>query len=52
VIPGRVLNTGAAQRIYDSRLFPTLPSWISLRLLENRTFRAARVLLRYAAKHD
>ncbi|WP_370333618.1 AMP-binding protein [Mycolicibacterium hippocampi] len=32
--------------------FPTLPSWISLRLLENRTFPCGTVLLRYAAKHD
>lgn len=27
--------------------FPTLPSWISLRLLENRTFPGGAVLLRY-----
>ena len=27
--------------------FPTLPSWISLRLLENRTFPGGTVLLRY-----
>ncbi|WP_029112007.1 dihydrofolate reductase family protein [Mycobacterium sp. URHB0044] len=32
--------------------FPSLPSWISLRLLENRTFSCGTVLLRYAAKHD
>lgn len=32
--------------------FPTLPSWISLRLLENRTFPGGTVLLRYAATHD
>jgi hypothetical protein len=32
--------------------FPTLPSWISLRLLENRTFPGGTVLLRYEAKHD
>ncbi|GAB90777.1 hypothetical protein GORHZ_117_00410 [Gordonia rhizosphera NBRC 16068] len=31
---------------------PTLPSWISLRLLENRTFAGGTVLLRYEAKHD
>jgi len=31
---------------------PTLPSWISLRLLENRTFPGGTVLLRYAAKND
>ena len=30
--------------------FPTLPSWISLRLLENRTFPGGTVLLRYEAK--
>lgn len=30
--------------------FPTLPSWISLRLLENRTFSCGTVLLRYEAK--
>ncbi len=30
--------------------FPTLPSWISLRLLENRTFPGGMVLLRYEAK--
>jgi dihydrofolate reductase len=29
--------------------FPTLPSWMSLRLLENRTFPGGTVLLRYAA---
>lgn len=29
--------------------FPTLPSWISLRLLENRTFPGGTVLLRYEA---
>lgn len=27
--------------------FPTLPSWVSLRLLENRTFPGGTVLLRY-----
>ncbi|WP_040796631.1 dihydrofolate reductase family protein [Nocardia higoensis] len=32
--------------------FPTLPSWISLRLLENRTFPGGAVLLRYEAKRD
>lgn len=32
--------------------FPTLPTWISLRLLENRTFPGGTVLLRYAAKSD
>jgi dihydrofolate reductase len=32
--------------------FPQLPSWISLRLVENRTFPGGTVLLRYAAKHD
>lgn len=32
--------------------FPALPSWISLRLLENRTFPGGTVLLRYAAKND
>jgi dihydrofolate reductase len=31
--------------------FPTLPSWISLRLLENRTFPGGTVLLRYEPKH-
>ncbi|KLO30871.1 deaminase [Mycolicibacter heraklionensis] len=32
--------------------FPSLPSWISLRLLENRTFPGGTVLLRYEAKQD
>lgn len=32
--------------------FQTLPSWISLRLLENRTFPGGPVLLRYEAKYD
>lgn len=32
--------------------FPTLPSWISLRLLESRTFPGGAVLLRYEAKQD
>ncbi len=32
--------------------FPTLPSWMSLRLLENRTFAGGTVLLRYEAKRD
>lgn len=32
--------------------FPTLPSWISLRLLENRTFPGGTVLLRYEATGD
>ncbi|GGG25680.1 deaminase [Rhodococcoides trifolii] len=32
--------------------FPSLPSWISLRLVENRTFPGGIVLLRYEAKHD
>lgn len=32
--------------------FPSLPSWISLRLLENRTFACGTVLLRYEAKRD
>lgn len=32
--------------------FPTLPSWMSLRLLENRTFPGGTILLRYEAKHD
>lgn len=32
--------------------FPTLPSWMSLRLLENRTFPGGTVLLRYEAKRD
>lgn len=31
--------------------FPALPSWISLRLLENRTFPGGTVLLRYEAKN-
>lgn len=31
---------------------PTLPSWISLRLLENRTFDGGAVLLRYAVRRD
>ena len=31
---------------------PTLPSWISLRLLENRTFPGGAVLLRYEAKRE
>ncbi|ORA10810.1 dihydrofolate reductase family protein [Mycobacterium asiaticum] len=31
--------------------FPPLPSWISLRLLENRTFPGGTVLLRYEVKH-
>jgi dihydrofolate reductase len=31
---------------------PTLPSWMSLRLLENRTFPGGTVLLRYAAKNE
>lgn len=35
-----------------TRFFPTLPSWISLRLLENRTFPGGTVLLRYEAKSD
>ncbi len=30
-----------------TRFFPTLPSWISLRLIENRTFPGGTVLLRY-----
>lgn len=30
--------------------FPSLPSWISLRLLENRTFPCGTVLLRYEPK--
>lgn len=29
--------------------FPTLPSWLPLRLMENRTFPCGAVLLRYAA---
>ncbi|MGW5521932.1 dihydrofolate reductase family protein [Gordonia sp. NPDC003950] len=32
--------------------FPMLPSWMSLRLLENRTFPGGTVLLRYAAQRD
>ena len=32
--------------------FPTLPSWITLRLLENRTFPGGAVLLRYEATRD
>lgn len=32
--------------------FPPLPTWISLRLVENRTFSCGTVLLRYAAEHD
>jgi len=32
--------------------FPMLPSWISLRLLENRTFGGGTVLLRYATKRN
>ncbi|MBJ7384989.1 MAG: dihydrofolate reductase family protein [Mycolicibacterium sp.] len=32
--------------------FPTLPSWMSLRLLENRTFPGGTVLLRYEASRD
>lgn len=32
--------------------FPNLPSWISLRLLENRTFPGGTVLLRYEARRD
>jgi dihydrofolate reductase len=32
--------------------FPTLPSWISLRLLENRSFPGGAVLLRYEVKRD
>lgn len=35
-----------------TRFFPTLPSWISLRLVENRTFPGGTVLLRYEAKPD
>lgn len=31
---------------------PALPSWISLRLLENRAFPGGTVLLRYEAKQD
>ena len=32
--------------------FPALPSWISLRLLENRSFPGGAVLRRYEAKRD
>ena len=32
--------------------FPSLPSWLSLRLVENRTFPGGAVLLRYEAKRD
>jgi dihydrofolate reductase len=32
--------------------FPRLPSWISLRLLENRAFPGGTVLLRYEARND
>lgn len=32
--------------------FPALPSWISLRLVENRTFPGGAVLLRYETKRD
>ncbi len=32
--------------------FPSLPSWISLRLVENRTFAGGAVLLRYEVKRD
>jgi dihydrofolate reductase len=32
--------------------FPTLPSWMSLRMVENRTFPCGTVLLRYEAKRD
>lgn len=32
--------------------FPTLPSWLSLRLVENRTFPGGTVLLRYEAVRD
>lgn len=32
--------------------FPTLPAWISLQPLENRTFPCGTVLLRYAVKRD
>lgn len=35
-----------------TRFFPTLPSWIWLRLLENRTFPGGTVLLRYESKSD
>ncbi|AZG46982.1 hypothetical protein D7316_03587 [Gordonia insulae] len=34
------------------RFFPTLPSWISMRLVENRTFPGGIVLLRYEMKRD
>jgi len=32
--------------------FPALPSWISLRLVENRTFACGTVLLRYETRND
>ncbi|AQT78861.1 deaminase [Mycolicibacterium litorale] len=32
--------------------FPALPSWIPLRLVENRTFAGGTVLLRYESKRD
>ena len=32
--------------------WPTLPTWISLRLLENRTFPGGSVLLRYEVERD
>ncbi|MFC4856384.1 dihydrofolate reductase family protein [Actinophytocola glycyrrhizae] len=32
--------------------FPALPSWLSLRLVENRAFPGGEVLLRYEAKRD
>lgn len=32
--------------------FPTLPSWMTLQLLENRTFPGGTVMLRYAARRD
>lgn len=32
--------------------FPILPSWVSLRLLENRTFPGGAVLLRYETRRD
>lgn len=32
--------------------FPKLPGWISLQLLENRTFQGGTVLLRYGAQRD
>lgn len=32
--------------------FPSLPSWIPLRLVENRTFPCGTVLLRYEAQRD